>query len=131
MTKNLNNAAEILNPAADATPFVSRFNQWMNVIAIVVLAVFIPDQISWAFGYNPAVLYRNLPIYNPVATALATDLQSKEQGILPKPAMQVAGSLEYLLKQIQDKPKLRLQLNLDPSNVIPDSSSVIPAQAGI
>ena len=37
-------------PAADKTPFVSRFNQWIKVIAIVVLAAFIPDQISWAFG---------------------------------------------------------------------------------
>ena len=48
-------------PAADSRPFVSRFNQWMKVIAIVVLSTFIPDQISWAFGYNPAVLYKNLP----------------------------------------------------------------------
>ncbi|MDE2009504.1 MAG: hypothetical protein KGJ09_05425, partial [Candidatus Omnitrophica bacterium] len=91
-------------PAADKTPFVSRFNQWMKVIAIVVLAAFIPNQVSWAFGYNPAVLYRNLPV---------SPMQDEEGMTLPQPAMQVAGSLEYLLKQIQDKPKLRLELNLD------------------
>ena len=93
----------------------------MKVIAIVVLATFIPDQISWAFGYNPAMLYKNLPVYAMQDTGMT----------MPKPAMQVAGSLEYLLKQIQDKPNLRLQLNLDPSTVIPASSTVIPAKAGI
>ena len=91
-------------PAVDQTPFVSRFNQWMKVIAIIVLTVFIPDQISWAFGYNPAVLYKNLPT---MYSTQDTDLP------MPKPAMQIAGSMEYLLKQIQNKPNLRLQLNLD------------------
>src|SRR5271154_1848857 len=99
-------------PAADTTPFVSRFNQWMKAIAIVVLATFVPDQVSWAFGYNPTVLYKNLPsVYA---------MQDANMAI-SKPAMQVAGSLEYLLKQIQDKPKLRLELNL--------SQNVIPAKA--
>ncbi len=93
-------AAQI--PASDSTPFVSRFNQWIKVIAIVVLAAFVPDQISWAFGYNPAVLYKSLPVY-------AMD----ENMLTSKPVTQVAGSLEYLLKQIQNKPKLRLELNLD------------------
>ena len=60
---SFDSAAQI--PAADKTPFVSRFNKWMKVIAFVVLATFIPDQISWAFGYNPAILYKNLtpPLY--------------------------------------------------------------------
>ena len=101
-----------LTPAADATPFVSRFNQWMKVIAIVVLTAFIPDQISWAFGYNPAVLYKNLPMFS---------VQDADMP-MPKPAIQVAGSLEYLLKQIQDKPKLHLELNLDPA-----SSETVPS----
>ena len=79
-------------PVADAAPFISRFHQWMKVVAILVLCTFIPDQISWAFGYNPAVLYRNLPSF------------AMQDGSLPmaKPAMQIAGSVEYLLKQIQD-----------------------------
>ena len=91
-------------PAADSRPFVSRFNQWMKVIAIVVLSTFIPDQISWAFGYNPAVLYKNLPTMYTMPEAGMPAMKS---------APQVAGSVEYLLKQIQDKPKLRLELNLD------------------
>ena len=102
-----------VTPAADRTPFVSRFNQWMKVIAIVVIATFVPDQISWSFGYNPAVLYRNLPtMYAMQDTSMP----------MPKPAMQVAGSLEYLLKQIQNKPNLRLQLNLDENNRHPERS---------
>lgn len=135
MTENLNNTAEPpdnqgqgfldaqekavdsfvsvpLIPAADSTPFVTRFNKWMKAIAIVVLATFIPDQVSWAFGYNPAVLYRNLPMY-----------AMQEAGMpVPKPTMQVAGSLEYLLKQIQNKPKLRLELNLDNESRHPERS---------
>ena len=129
MSQNLENIAENPNlsapqiPAADTTPFISRFNQWMKAIAIIVLCTFIPDQISWAFGYNPAVLYRNLPSFAMQDASMP----------MPKPALQVAGSLGYLLKQIQDKPKLRLQLNLDPaandSSGVP-ARSASPAQGG-
>src|ERR1035437_10296111 len=99
-------------PAADSRPFISRFSKWMKAIAFVVLATFIPDQVSWAFGYNPAILYKNLPSFAMQDASMP----------MPKPALQVAGSLEYLLKQIQDKQKLRLQLNLD--NASSQSSSV-------
>jgi hypothetical protein len=118
--------------AVNTAPFISRFNQWMKAIAIVVICTFVPDQISWAFGYNPAVLYRNLPIFGMQDASMP----------MSKPALQIAGSLEYLLKQIQDRPKLHLQLNLDQANndananssgVIASngSSTVIPAKAGI
>jgi len=88
----------------------------MKVIAIVVLTAFIPNQISWAFNYNPAILYKNLPEYALQNTGM----------MMPKPAMQVAGSMEYLLKQIQDKPKLHLELNLDSSAVIPRKPRLWP-----
>ena len=112
MSQNLDNAPEIPNegqensrpeenignsfvldpqiPAADSSPFVSRFSSWIKIIAIIVLTAFIPDQISWAFGYNPTVLYKNMPsIYGP------QDLEMT----MPKPALQVAGSMEYLLNK--------------------------------
>ena len=37
--------------------FQSRFKDWMRLVALTVLIVFIPEQISWAFNYNPAVLW--------------------------------------------------------------------------
>jgi len=86
-------------------PFVSNFKQWIKSIAVIVLLVFVPDQVSWAFGYNPTVLYKNLPM---VQAPIAGELAPK---ILPQ--AQIAGSVEYLLKQIQDKDKLQLKLNLD------------------
>ena len=42
---------------------------------------------------------------------------------MPKPSVQVAGSMEYLLKQIQNKPKLRLELNFRTSGVIARSEA--------
>jgi hypothetical protein len=35
----------------------SRFNIWIRSVALLVLTIFIPDQVSWAFNYNPQVLW--------------------------------------------------------------------------
>ncbi|MEI7999173.1 MAG: cysteine peptidase family C39 domain-containing protein, partial [Candidatus Omnitrophota bacterium] len=97
----------IQTPQADKTPVVSNFKQWIKMVAIVVLLVFVPDQVSWAFGYNSTVLYKNLPVTQAPMGA--------GNDVMPKvaPQTQVAGSVEYLLKQIQDKDRLRVQLSLD------------------
>ena len=36
--------------------FKSRFNQWIRVVALAIILVFVPEQASWAFNYNPSVL---------------------------------------------------------------------------
>ena len=73
-----------------------------KIIAFVVLATFIPDQVSWSLGIIRRLVYRNLPVANVADAGL---LAAKANG-------QIAGSLEYLLKQVQGKPNLRLQVTM-------------------
>ncbi|MFT5388134.1 MAG: hypothetical protein ACI9E5_001270, partial [Candidatus Omnitrophota bacterium] len=40
-------------------PFVSRFGSWMRVCAFVVVMIFLPEQISWAFNYDPSVIWND------------------------------------------------------------------------
>ncbi|MBM3249061.1 MAG: hypothetical protein FJZ10_06570, partial [Candidatus Omnitrophica bacterium] len=42
-------------------PEKRRFPAWVRVVAFIIVAVFLPEQVAWAIEYNPAVLYRNLP----------------------------------------------------------------------
>ena len=37
--------------------FKSKFKSWIRAVAFLVLFTFIPDQVSWAFNYNPAVIW--------------------------------------------------------------------------
>lgn len=46
--------------------FQSRFKAWLRIVAAIVLFVFIPDQISWAFNYNPSVLWGSKNPYQQV-----------------------------------------------------------------
>jgi len=102
------------SPTASA-PVASRFSRWIRNIAIVVLAVFIPDQVSWAFSYNPAVLWGEK----------AGMVRFAQPGIdLPQPAAQkavsqVPQSVEYLLKQLAGKERSRLLINVDPQSAMP------------
>ena len=88
--------AEDALPVAEG-PFSSRFNTWMRVVAFAVVAIFLPDQISWAFNYNPAVLYGNkvAPIMAPVT---GMDLLTPKQ----LSSMQVSNSVTDLLKQVSE-----------------------------
>ena len=43
--------------AVDYTGFKSSFKAWIRTVALIVILVFTPEQISWAFHYNPAVLW--------------------------------------------------------------------------
>ncbi|MGE5309375.1 MAG: cysteine peptidase family C39 domain-containing protein, partial [Deltaproteobacteria bacterium] len=35
----------------------STFSPWLKTVALIVVAVFLPEQVSWAFGYDPTVLW--------------------------------------------------------------------------
>ncbi|MDD5044356.1 MAG: cysteine peptidase family C39 domain-containing protein, partial [Candidatus Omnitrophica bacterium] len=48
-------------------PFRSAFKAWIRVIALLVVLIFVPEQVSWAIGYNPGVLWPNS---QPLATSL-------------------------------------------------------------
>src|SRR3989304_8134580 len=40
-----------------AQPVQSRFKKWIKAVAVAVVLVFVPEQASWAFNYNPMVLW--------------------------------------------------------------------------
>ena len=39
--------------------FHSRFKGWIRAVALTIILVFVPEQASWAFNYNPLVLWGN------------------------------------------------------------------------
>ncbi len=92
------------NPILDEPPFQSRFKGWIRSVALTLLVVFIPDQISWAINYDPSVLWNKLPNVQVVNTNLPPAAAS---------SMQITQSVQNLLGQIANKPNTRLQLQID------------------
>ena len=54
-------------------PFQSRFSRWIRTVALIVVLIFLPEQVSWAFNYNPLTLWgqddRQMVMVSPDATA--------------------------------------------------------------
>lgn len=84
--------------------FQSRFNGWMRTIALSVIIVFVPNQISWAFNYNPAILYGSA-VPSVESMAMATPAEQA--------ALMVSGSVNHLLGQVIDRPLTRIELKVD------------------
>ncbi|MCM8779528.1 MAG: cysteine peptidase family C39 domain-containing protein, partial [Candidatus Omnitrophica bacterium] len=40
--------------------FKSSFKHWIRTIALCLVVIFVPEQVSWAIGYNPGILWHNL-----------------------------------------------------------------------
>ena len=97
------NAPQKQIPSNNKEHFESRFKGWIRSVAIVLLVVFVPDQISWAFNYNPAVIWNKLPNVQVVNTNLPPAQMSSTQ---------ITESVENLLGQIANKQNTRLQLKL-------------------
>ncbi|MBF0479887.1 MAG: hypothetical protein HQL26_10430 [Candidatus Omnitrophica bacterium] len=116
--------------ASESTPIISRFNRFMKVTAVSVLLAFLPQQISWAFNYNPAIIWHNMaPVTAPMSMplmdetlpgttknqALASDeLQKSEYG--KQVAQYVSTGMGYLLNQLVDKKDTRVRLQLPASH---------------
>ncbi|MCK5015342.1 MAG: hypothetical protein KAS66_16160, partial [Candidatus Omnitrophica bacterium] len=85
-------------------PFKSRFSQWIRTVALVIVLVFLPEQISWAFNYNPRTLWgqkdRQIVSVSPDATS--EELTSAR----------IAASVNHLLNQVAYKENTRVQLQL-------------------
>ena len=109
--------AELASTSQSKPLFKSRFKSWIKTVAFVVVLFFVPEQISWAFNYDPAVLWRDkAPTYFNPQTASPDEISSA----------QIAASLEHLLKQLADKPASRIELKLqnDRSLVIDSAKPV-------
>ena len=46
-------------PSDEQRPFRSRFKKWMRTVSLIIILTFLPEQASWAFNYNPLVLWGN------------------------------------------------------------------------
>ncbi|MFA6379436.1 MAG: cysteine peptidase family C39 domain-containing protein, partial [Candidatus Omnitrophota bacterium] len=86
----------------DYSGFQSHFKAWIRTVALVVVLVFTPEQISWAFNYNPAVLWGQ---------------QKVDAYVGIKAAATIAESIKDLLTQIQGKEKARVKLELPNAGV--------------
>ncbi|MCM8780159.1 MAG: cysteine peptidase family C39 domain-containing protein, partial [Candidatus Omnitrophica bacterium] len=86
--------------------FRSTFKTWIKIVAFVVVAVFLPEQVAWAIEYNPAILWRQL---NPVSIP---SLRGTSEAI-PNPVVfnkAVAQSIYRFLKPLVDKPIEQVQI---------------------
>ncbi|MCK5180724.1 MAG: hypothetical protein KAR32_14425, partial [Candidatus Omnitrophica bacterium] len=85
-------------------PFKSRFSQWIRTVALILVLIFLPEQVSWAFNYNPLTLWgqkdQQIVSVGPEATP--------EEII----SARIAGSINHLLKQVAYKENTRVQLQL-------------------
>jgi hypothetical protein len=93
-----------VNSAVENHPFVSRFAAWMRAVALIIICVFIPDQISWAINYNPSILW-GAKVQAPVQPAALTPAQ--------KSAVLIAGSVDRLLTEVNHQKADRLALQLE------------------
>ncbi|MBP9855390.1 MAG: hypothetical protein KBD53_11040, partial [Candidatus Omnitrophica bacterium] len=88
-------------------PFRSRFNVWIKAIAAAVLLVFIPEQASWAFNYNPMVLWGDKSSYPSQSASRPYDQPANNLV-----SEQIATSIKNLLDQVayQDNAQVKLEL---------------------
>lgn len=91
----------------DNQPFSSRFKSWIRAVALLIVMVFIPDQISWAFNYNPQVLWGEK--LGKGANVLAVDPNASKDEVVSK---QIATSINHLLEQVAYKEHTKIQLQL-------------------
>ena len=95
---------------AEQKQFKSRFKKWIRQVALIVTIVFVPEQVSWAFNYDPSVLWRDK-----FAAQNAAALNNPQASPEEISSAQIAASVENLLKQVAYKEKSRIQLKLSPA----------------
>ncbi|MCA9400083.1 MAG: hypothetical protein KC713_00530, partial [Candidatus Omnitrophica bacterium] len=98
------NSDKIHPDELNQAPFKSRFNSWIRTVALLIVLIFVPEQVSWAFNYNPLVLWGNQ--FGVTGTGAMNNIP---QGPLSN---HVAGSVEHLLSQLNGKPNQPFHLQL-------------------
>jgi len=92
-------------------PFQSRFKSWIRTVALIVVMVFVPEQLSWAFNYNPLVLWgdKGARVTEQGASGVTVDSTATADEIV---SARIAASVNHLLDKIANKEKTRIQLQL-------------------
>src|SRR3989344_5249271 len=122
--------------------FKSRFHPWLRAVALVVVLVFVPEQASWAFNYNPLVLWGEKSGSRVQGSGFSLDdssLTKYERRDTNDPdallrggrdsdradserlseiiSARIAASVQHLLDKVSYKEKTRIQLQLtDPED---------------
>ena len=85
-----------------AQKFQSRFKGWIRTVALVIILVFVPEQISWAFNYNPAILWN----------------RQKADAYVGDQSLETASeNIYHILSQIEGKEKPKVKIILPNSGV--------------
>ncbi|MBF0523309.1 MAG: hypothetical protein HQL24_09680, partial [Candidatus Omnitrophica bacterium] len=96
--------------------FQSKFKLWIRTVALIVICTFLPEQVSWAFSYNPLVLWKNKAAVKDQylgygTTATPVDAESLNNDELA--SLRVSESVRHFLDQVKNKPSnARVQLEL-------------------
>jgi len=85
--------------------FKSRFKGWLRTVALTVVLVFVPEQASWAFNYNPQVLWGQKE-----GQVLSVSQDATPEEIA---SAQIAASVSHLLDQVAYKENTRIKLELN------------------
>jgi len=103
-------SAESYRIIVEKEPFVSSFKAWIRVVAFIVAAVFLPEQVSWAIEQDWRVLWPNSAL---ASSANAADKLSGAfaPGYTRNPInINVPNTIKKLLQDINNKPITAIQL---------------------
>ena len=87
--------------------FHSRFHSWMKAVSLAIILVFVPEQASWAFNYNPLVLWGDKSAYPSQSAAQPHGAEFNELV-----SEHIAGSVYKLLGDVAYKDNARVKLQL-------------------
>ena len=104
---NLPNGSPFVSPEIQPK-FKSSFKSWIRTVAVVVILTFLPEQASWAFNYNPAVLWKDKQ---------AQHVENPDASPEEVASTRIAASIENLLNQIAYKQSSRIQLKIPNASV--------------
>jgi len=96
-------------------PFKSRFGFWFKSIAMAIVIIFTCEQASWAFNYNPSIIWGDkaqaVTTEDPETDGQSYNLvpQDKADAITSE---RISLSVSNLLNQIANKPHTQIQLQL-------------------
>ncbi|MCA9402610.1 MAG: hypothetical protein KC897_02405, partial [Candidatus Omnitrophica bacterium] len=98
-----------------APTFRSRFHSWMKAVSLAIILVFVPEQASWAFNYNPLVLWGEKSAYPSQSAAQPHGAEFNELV-----SEHIAGSVYKLLGDVAYKDNARVKLQLPAGGANPD-----------
>ena len=93
--------------------YKSRFKSWIRTVALIVLFFYLPDQVSWSFNYNPAVLWKD---------KFPRQMTPSEASPEEISAAQIAASVDHILRQVAGKKNPRIQLKISDPRSYPETS---------